>query len=207
MEELFKVRSIVTNIVYSVYDVKKSFGIEKYLIYNNHGFYSDFEWWDVDRFIKIESQNQKENILDSDKFVKVVYRSEPIGDSGIILELTTFDLDAYRKYEELLEIPKKTTRIEVKPTIVEKENPCLLEDRLNALVENYYKVEIMRLQQELQCAKIKSNIAKKNKNAKNITNSGDVHCNTVYGNINNCDNIYCHEIKGSVVNCDKIIYK
>lgn len=36
-----------------------------------------------------------------DKYTKIVYQSEPIGEYGIVLYLTKFDLEAYNKDQEL----------------------------------------------------------------------------------------------------------
>ena len=43
-----------------------------------------------------------------DKYIRIVYRSEPIGKEGIILYLTTFDIDKYNQ-----ELNKKEIGIEV----------------------------------------------------------------------------------------------
>ena len=43
----------------------------------------------------------------NNKYVKVVYRSQPIGKEEIVLELTTFDLEAFKRDEQLEKIPVK----------------------------------------------------------------------------------------------------
>lgn len=40
------------------------------------------------------------------KYIKVVYRSEPIGKEGIVLELTTFDKEKYEKDQKLQKVKK-----------------------------------------------------------------------------------------------------
>ena len=46
-----------------------------------------------------------------DKYTKVVYQSDPIGKDKIILYLTTFDLEAFKKDESLEKIPTKQKAI------------------------------------------------------------------------------------------------
>lgn len=46
-----------------------------------------------------------------DKYTKVTYQSEPIGEEKIILYLTTFDLEAFKKDEKLEKIPTKQKAI------------------------------------------------------------------------------------------------
>lgn len=42
-----------------------------------------------------------------DKYTKVVYQSNPIGKDRIVLYLTTFDLEAFEKDENLEKIPER----------------------------------------------------------------------------------------------------
>lgn len=44
-----------------------------------------------------------------DKYTKIVYQSEPIGEYGIVLYLTKFDLEAYNRDQEL----EKNQNIEI----------------------------------------------------------------------------------------------
>lgn len=140
----------------------------------------------------------------NNKYVKVVYQSEPIGKEKIILYLTTFDYEAYEKEEnsikqqaKIFELPKHNLQ---EPNFIYD-----IEEMLNDYVKHYYEPYVEELRGIINTKKIMDNVI--DLNAKNITNSDDVHCNIVYGNITNCDNVYCNEIKGNVVNCDKIIYK
>lgn len=132
-----------------------------------------------------------------DKYVRVVYQSEPIGKERIILYLTTFDKEAFER-DNLFQLKEEKIihefeRVELnRPDFIE-----MFERNLNTMVKNIYEEKLKEIE----------SIMKMSKNVKNISNSDDVYCNIVYGNISNCDNIYCKEIKGNVSNCDKIIYK
>lgn len=143
--------------------------------------------------------------MNSEDYVKIVYESSPIGKEKIVLILTTFDLDRFKKDEKLKKIPKQE---KVMCYTYDKENllnPNCIIKQINNMVNDIYKEQIEQMKSEIEILR-SIKIVPVN-NARNISNSDDVHCDIVYGNISNCDNIYCHEIKGNVVNCDKIIYK
>lgn len=157
-----------------------------------------------------------------DKYVKVVYQSEPIGKEKIILYLTTFDLEAFKRDEALKKIPtKRVAKVFDFPQVLYDDNSCITVQRnmyeqemFRTIVEKFvvetYDEQLREMQgyiEQLRKIKMIPMEYSTEQNAKNITNSDDVHCNIVYGNITNCDNIYCTEIKGNVVNCDKIVYK
>lgn len=149
-------------------------------------------------------------IMSKDNYIKVVYRSNPIGKEEIILQLTTFDLEKFEKDEELKKIPEKTKAIYKSVEKKDLLNPDYISDELNKIVNDTYRKEIENLKAEvefLRQTKIVPMEFSGEKSAKNINNADDVHCNIVYGNITNCDNIYCNEIKGNIINCDKIVYK
>lgn len=155
----------------------------------------------------------------NDKYTKIVYQSEPIGKEQIILYLTTFDLEAFEKDQKLEKIPTKTIAkaFEMPKQLKENSSVCVNINAYNqqmfeTMIEKFIKETYdEQLEQMSHCIetlrKTKIIPMEYDKNAKNITNSDDVHCNIVYGNITNCDNVYCNEIKGNVVNCDKIVYK
>lgn len=140
-----------------------------------------------------------------DKYAKIVYQTDPIGEDKIILYLTTFDKEAFEK-DQLLE-QRYSVAFDIEKRDLQDNNAiAYLEKSLNAYVKKFYEPKIEELQGLIKAQRaIKQSIPLTN--AKNITNSDDVHCGVVYGNITNCDNVYCTEIKGNVVNCDKIIYK
>lgn len=147
-----------------------------------------------------------------DKYVKIVYQTEPIGKEKIVLYLTTFDVEAFERGKKL-EKQRKAKVFEINKK--DFDNPewiYHMQEQLNDYVKRYYEpyVEKMRGLIETQKAMLESipiPMQTNEKNLKNITNSEDVYCNTVYGNITNCENVYCNEVKGNVVNCESIIYK
>ena len=140
-----------------------------------------------------------------DKYVKIVYQTEPIGPEKIILYLTTFDKEAFDR-DQLIEKREYATSFNIEKRDLQDNNAIVyLEEMLNSYVKKYYEPKIKELEGLINTKKCMDRVI--DLNAQNINNSGDVHCGIVYGNINNCDNIYCTEIKGNVVNCDKIVYK
>lgn len=155
------------------------------------------------------------------KYVKIVYQSEPIGKEKIILYLTTFDLEAFKRDETLEKIPtKRVAKVLDLPQILYNDNSCTVQrnmyeqEMFRTIVEKFvvetYDEQLREMQgyiEQIRKIKMIPMEYSTEKNAKNITNSDNVHCNIVYGNITNCDNIYCNEIKGNVVNCDNIVYK
>ena len=151
-----------------------------------------------------------------DKYVKIVYQTEPIGSDKIILYLTTFDLEAYERDEKLKQIPTKEISRQFKiPTEPKTATECYiyqnelinLQRNINNFIIDTYDKQLQEMKAHIEYLRNAKIVPVECSNAKNINNSGDVHCGIVYGNINNCDNIYCTEIKGNVVNCDKIVYK
>lgn len=155
-----------------------------------------------------------------DKYVKVVYQTEPIGKERIVLYLTTFDLEAFQKDQNLEKIPtKQIVRAFEAPTQINFETSDMVVNYNNYQVKMFETIleKIVRDTYENQLEEMTSIIEtlrntkiipiNYDSKIKNISNSDDVHCDIVYGNISNCDNIYCTEIKGNVVNCDKIVYK
>lgn len=146
------------------------------------------------------------------KYTKVVYQTEPIGKEKIVLYLTTFDIEAFKKDEKLNKIPTKEIATMIQFDDYDKNMPNFIEiisERLKLVVTNTYENQLKEMADYIEYLKNTKIIplTSEYSNLKNISNVDDVHCNIVYGNISNCDNIYCNEIKGNVTNCDKIIYK
>ena len=149
----------------------------------------------------------------NNKYVKIVYQTEPIGEEKIILYLTTFDTEAYERDQNLKEIPQKTEAISVVFDKEDIKHPDFIkrfEKNLECMVKNIYEEEIEEMKTLIEGNRAINSFVPLpftiKEKVKNITNSDEVHCDIVYGNITNCDNIYCNKIKGNVVNCDKIIY-
>ncbi len=83
-----------------------------------------------------------------DKYVKVIYQTPPIGEYGIVLELTTFDFEAQERDEkekQLLE-KKQFERLDINPN----EPLEIIEQRLNARVDTFYRKEIESLRSQLE---------------------------------------------------------
>lgn len=149
-----------------------------------------------------------------DRYIKVVYRTDPIGKEGIVLELTTFDTELYEKDQELKEIPKKTVRLDYeinKSSVIDSsEFMKYIERQLNNKVDEFYKNEIEKLKDELSLTRFAAYVAKndtKNINPTkiikgNVTNVDKVVCDVIEGNVINCDNVQCKEIKGHMINCN-----
>ena len=86
-------------------------------------------------------------------YVKVVYESNPIGKEGIILKLTTFDIEQWKKDQQLEKIPEKQ-----KAVYVEFERNQLndtdflpkIQSQLNHLIVEQYEKQIMEMKQELE---------------------------------------------------------
>ena len=104
---------------------------------------------------EVEEMEVSEYTEDLSKYVKVVYQSDPIGQRGIVLYLTSFDIEAYKRDKNLLEVPKKEEKVYVslpsRNISIERDIPIrMLEDRLNAVVRSHYKSEIDKLEQLLR---------------------------------------------------------
>ena len=80
-----------------------------------------------------------------DKYIKVVYESKPIGKEKIVLQLTTFDLEAFEKDEKLKKIPIKKDTIAFEFDKYEMSNPNLLDEinnRFEKMFNETYKKQL-----------------------------------------------------------------
>lgn len=145
------------------------------------------------------------------KYIKVTYRSEPIGKEGIVLELTTFDIEKWKNDKKLEHIPEKREKLYLKldkSLINSIEVGDYVQSQLINFVTDRYEKQLLEMKQALEISRKIQPLyfdPRENKKVKNITNCDNVECDIVYGNIVNCDNVYCNEIKGNVINCDEII--
>ena len=83
----------------------------------------------------------------SNKYIKTVYRSNPIGEEKIVLELTTFDLEAFKRDEELEKIPTKKIGIVYSYNRSDLlNNPNLLQEQIEKkfvdIFENTYQEQL-----------------------------------------------------------------
>lgn len=90
-------------------------------------------------------------------YVKVTYESDPIGEYGIILQLRTFDVEAYERDQKLKQIPIKT---EAKRLRLDKvsmlEDPHYffkIQEKINKFVVDTYEQQILDLKRELEYAR------------------------------------------------------
>lgn len=91
--------------------------------------------------------------MDKKDYVKVLYESNPIGENGIVLKLTTFDLDQWKKDQQLKEIPKtqKGIYVEVERTqMLEPDFLPKLQAQLNHLIIDNYERQMVEMKQELE---------------------------------------------------------
>ena len=95
--------------------------------------------------------------MDKKDYVKVTYESDPIGEHGIVLQLRTFDVEAYERDQKLKQIPIKT---EAKRLRLDKvsmlEDPLYLfriQEQINKFVVDTYEQQILDLKRELEYAR------------------------------------------------------
>lgn len=84
----------------------------------------------------------------NDKYIKVIYQTPPIGEYGIVLELTTFDFEAQERDEKEKQLLEKRQfeRLDINPN----EPLEIIEQRLNDRVDQFYKNEILHLRTQLE---------------------------------------------------------
>lgn len=91
----------------------------------------------------------------NNKYTKVVYSSDPIGDEKIVLYLTTFDLEAFKKDEAMKKIPSRQV---ASAFTYEKswlrDNPNTLLEQMNKyytqIIENTYKQQIEEMKSYIE---------------------------------------------------------
>lgn len=84
----------------------------------------------------------------NEKYVKVIYQTPPIGEYGIVLELTTFDFEAQERDEKEKQLLEKRQfeRLNINPN----EPLEIIEKRLNDRVDTFYRKEIEKLRTQLE---------------------------------------------------------
>lgn len=73
-----------------------------------------------------------------DKYIKIVYRSEPIGKECIILYLTTFDIDAFNKDHKILTKEEKHV-IGIHDDLITENYLESLEKRIDSYITTFYR--------------------------------------------------------------------
>lgn len=134
-----------------------------------------------------------------DKYVKIVYQTEPIGKEKIILYLTTFDTEAFERDKKLRDIPKEkiVMKIDIDSDLYVASPIEHIEQIINEKVKQFYEKEILDLKKSLEYAR-----REYRGSTKNVTNSENIYCDIIEGNVINCDNVHCKEIKGNTINCE-----
>lgn len=107
--------------------------------------------------------------MDKKDYVKIVYQSEPIGKDKIILYLTTFDLEAFKRDEALEKIPtKRVAKMFDLPQVLYDDNSCITvqrnmyeQERFRTIVEKFvadtYDEQLRKMQDCIeQLRKIKT---------------------------------------------------
>ena len=84
----------------------------------------------------------------NDKYVKVIYQTPPIGEYGIVLELTTFDFEAQERDEKEKQLLEKRQFERININLNEPLD--IIEQRLNNRVDEFYKKEIENLRSQLE---------------------------------------------------------
>ena len=88
----------------------------------------------------------------NDKYTKIVYQSDPIGEEKIVLILTTFDIESFENYQKQKHIPKKKIA-KVMVFDKNKELPELLtklEEHLDDLVKETYLKQIEEMKDYIE---------------------------------------------------------
>lgn len=150
-------------------------------------------------------------------YVKITYQSDPIGPENIILYLTTFDLDAFERDQELKELPTKQITMNfgsfsdaalrsgiTTNEFMDRFSLNYIETHLENYINDFYTDEINKLKRYIESNR-DSKLSRSKTKIKNLTNCDDIYCDVIEGNVVNCDNVHCKEIRGNIVNSE--IYK
>lgn len=92
--------------------------------------------------------------MNSKDYVKIIYESKPIGEYNIILQLTTFDIEAWKRDQNLKQIPIKTEakrfRLDNASMLKDPAYLIRLKEQINSFVVDNYEQQILDLKQELE---------------------------------------------------------
>lgn len=94
------------------------------------------------------------------KYIKVTYRSEPIGKEGIVLELTTFDIEKWKNDKKLEHIPEKREKLYLKLDMLSNNlitnNELRIEyvqSQLVNFVTDRYEKQLLEMKQALEISR------------------------------------------------------
>lgn len=102
--------------------------------------------------------------MDKKDYVKITYESKPIGEYGIILRLTTFDIEAWKRDQKLKEIPTKQIVKEfIAPqmhephsmveAVTQSNNMLLVRAQIEKFIRDTYDQQLQEMKQELEYAR------------------------------------------------------
>lgn len=166
----------------------------------------------------------------NDDYVKITYETPPIGPSEIVLYLTTFDIEKYKKDQEI-ETKTKTLVFEEPnnrgynsfadvrnsldntlycntdnqsySTSCYDNTPYYeyLQNSLNNVVMRYYEPYVEELKREIDVYRAISKTIPNFVSTQDVTNVHKLVCDTVYGDVTNCHEVHCNNIQGDLINC------
>ena len=84
------------------------------------------------------------------KYTKITYQSDPIGKGRIVLYLTTFDLEAFKKDEKLEKIPTQRKAIAFKFNRADLLNNPNLAEEMNNKFEKMFKETYQKQLEEMK---------------------------------------------------------
>ena len=163
----------------------------------------------------------------NDDYVKITYQTPPIGPSKIVLYLTTFDIEKYKKDQE---VETKTQSLvfeepdnrgynsvaDIRNSLdnrlygysIQQHNMNYyeyLQNALNDVVMRYYEPYVEELKREIDAYKVKMETNTVFRNVEDVTNVPKLVCDTVCGDVTNCHEVHCNNIQGDLINCK--VYK
>lgn len=89
----------------------------------------------------------------NDKYTKITYQTDPIGENKIILYLTTFDLEAFEKDKELEKIPTKRIAKIFSYEDYELNKPNLIyeaNEKIREYVDEVYKKQLEEMKSYIE---------------------------------------------------------
>lgn len=163
----------------------------------------------------------------NDDYVKITYETPPIGPSKIVLYLTTFDIEKYKKDQEV-ETKTKSLVFEepdnrgynsfadirnsldnrIYCDTVNAGNRLYntnyyeyLQESLNNVVMRYYEPYVEELKREIDAYRVIRKTLPNFVSAQDVTNVPTLVCDTVCGDVTNCHEVHCNNIQGDLINC------
>lgn len=149
----------------------------------------------------------------NDDYVKITYQTPPIGPSKIVLYLTTFDIEKYKKDQEV-ETKTRTLVFEepdnrgynsfadITDSLDNRRYYEYLQNSLNNAVMRYYEPYVEELKRTIDAYRAISKTIPNFVSAQDVTNVHELVCDTVCGDVTNCHEVHCNNIQGDLINCN-----